>query len=602
MRGSPSIALRAAVFSAALGAAYLILGGHWVSGALVFPFRALAALAMLALAVVMLSGRVPAAGRLPAATPRRRRVWLDCAATSGLVVAVLCVFFWLLVSLPRGIDRIAIAAEPWLRPDAAAARSAPGDDEEDDGVSRPGNWLWSDHLERQLPQRTNLRMGNRPEVFLRINAADDAAALLAGQVYVSAFALSVYRDGTWAAAAPEEGGAILPDADGGWSILPVPAGRENARAIRHEVFHAANVGGQNVLTALQGVVAAGVAPLQRIDDGFFILPAADGADGFDYPAISRPLTIHDLPDDHPMLPAARMDARDPLVAPSGHPRVAAHLADTAASLASGTVDIATLRKIESWLHGAFDYSLETTNPNDLDPLENFLFAERRGHCEHFATVGALITRSLGLPSRVAYGWAGGTWYEASRLMVFRSREAHAWTEVLVPDVGWVVMDPTPPPGIDGTRARIAPPEESPPDPAEMLAHIDTLSTPTALGDAAAAGMLALAGLTAVALLGYRAARLPALGVAGHHASSASGHAASRYLEAWHAACPPRFPGETLRRQFADMKHPPPFAAELLDYHYQSRYARVPADAATEHRLAREIQRWRHDMKNRKLPE
>ena len=80
-------------------------------------------------------------------------------------------------------------------------------------------------------------------------------------------------------------------------------------------------------------------------------------------------------------------------------------------------------------------------------MENFLFEEKRGHCEYFATAGALMARALGLPSRVAYGWAGGTWYDDAGLFVFRANEAHAWTEVWLENFGWVLH------GSDAANAR-----------------------------------------------------------------------------------------------------------------------------------------------------
>ena len=133
------------------------------------------------------------------------------------------------------------------------------------------------------------------------------------------------------------------------------------------------------------------------------------------------------------------------------------LARTAAG--SGSVKEQLLR-IQEHLRTTLQYSLETTNVRDLDPLENFLFEEKRGHCEYFATAGALMARALGIPSRVAYGWAGGKWFEASGLFVFRANEAHSWTEVWLDRHGWVIMDPTPQANGAGERAQVAGPGET----------------------------------------------------------------------------------------------------------------------------------------------
>ena len=55
-----------------------------------------------------------------------------------------------------------------------------------------------------------------------------------------------------------------------------------------------------------------------------------------------------------------------------------------------------LKNIRRFLRDNYRYSLITENPRNLDPLENFLFEEKRGHCEFFATAGALTEGSWGL--------------------------------------------------------------------------------------------------------------------------------------------------------------------------------------------------------------
>jgi transglutaminase-like putative cysteine protease len=130
----------------------------------------------------------------------------------------------------------------------------------------------------------------------------------------------------------------------------------------------------------------------------------------------------------------------------------------AESITPGTLK-SQLKQIRDAIRQECAYSLDIENPENLDPLENFLFHEKRGHCEMFATAGALCARALGIPARIAYGWAGGTYYESSNLFVFRAREAHAWTEVLIDGIGWVVMDCTPPASIGNSQP--APPDASP---------------------------------------------------------------------------------------------------------------------------------------------
>ena len=581
-------ALNILSLAAALFAAHALMSGTLLPGPLAgLP---LAVRGILALAVLALGIRGFAAGRTttPAArvSTRRRRTRLDIAAAAGLWLVFHAVFLWLLGATPRVIERIGIAAEPWLRPEQANIRNEL--EIEAASADLPGNWLWQDRRSRALPRRTNLRPGNRPEVFLRFDTPEDAAAVVSNQAYVSSFALSRYANGRWATAAHPP---APPDTtEDGVSQFPTAPGREDFPLISHEVFHGINSAGQNVLTALQGVVSAGISPLEPHDDGFLMLPdPPETGIGYQYRAQSRPLMLADLPPETPFItssetPLARLEIPE-------NTRIATHLTEQTREIIGENPTADSLAKLEEWLRSAYDYSLQTHNPLDLDPLENFLFAERKGHCEHFAMTAALMVRTIGLPSRVAYGWAGGTWYESSRLMVFRSREAHAWTEIWLPDFGWVVMDPTPPSGIEGTRSRIAPPEEESPDPIEELTDDEAFVDNTRI-DLAATWILGIFGLPALAALALRRRKRRELTLHGViHPSDVPG---AGYLAAWLAASPPAWPGETMRTRIRRMEKRPPFADQLIDYHYRRQYAGARRQADIERDLERAIRKWQRN--------
>lgn len=78
-----------------------------------------------------------------------------------------------------------------------------------------------------------------------------------------------------------------------------------------------------------------------------------------------------------------------------------------------------------------------------DPILDFLFDDRRGHCEYFATATALVARSAGVPARVVAGYRVAEENAVGKYWVVREKNAHAWTEVWIPEKGFVTVDATP---------------------------------------------------------------------------------------------------------------------------------------------------------------
>ena len=84
-----------------------------------------------------------------------------------------------------------------------------------------------------------------------------------------------------------------------------------------------------------------------------------------------------------------------------------------------------------------------TPPAMLDrPIDRFLFEERRGFCEHYASAFVVLMRAAGIPARVVTGYMGGELNTIGNYFIVRQSDAHAWSEVWLENKGWVRFDPT----------------------------------------------------------------------------------------------------------------------------------------------------------------
>ncbi|HEX3146226.1 MAG TPA: transglutaminaseTgpA domain-containing protein [Pyrinomonadaceae bacterium] len=105
-----------------------------------------------------------------------------------------------------------------------------------------------------------------------------------------------------------------------------------------------------------------------------------------------------------------------------------------------------VRLVESHLREKYGYTLEM-KAGGADPLADFLFNVKQGHCEYFATAMAVMLRTQGIATRVVNGFLPGEYNQAAGAFTVRQSDAHSWVEVYFPySKTWVTFDPTPPAG------------------------------------------------------------------------------------------------------------------------------------------------------------
>ncbi len=118
-----------------------------------------------------------------------------------------------------------------------------------------------------------------------------------------------------------------------------------------------------------------------------------------------------------------------------------NLAETITAANNSNYDKAVT--LERYLATHFGYTLELPRAMPQDPLANFLFERKKGHCEYFASSMAVMLRSLHIPSRIVTGFRGGEFNDLTGQYLVRASDAHSWVEAYFPGAGWISFDPTP---------------------------------------------------------------------------------------------------------------------------------------------------------------
>lgn len=310
-----------------------------------------------------------------------------------------------------------------------------------------------DRSDNVLAARDSLDMTSRPRLSDRI-------VMTVRSPIVSFWRAEVFDtwDGsTWTRSYGRAGNMLV-----GGRVTPPPEDTAAYRGVESTQEFRLEAGFATVLPAAASPVQVD-SPVdlgQRVD-GTLITPFRAVGRGTTYEVTSRqvPIDARTLQGERRAVDAAR---EDPVAAAvvaqyAREPVITRRVADAAARVteASGS-DFERIRALEKWMGDRTTYSLDAPlSPRGVDVVDHFLFESREGWCEQIASSLVVMARSVGVPARLATGYAPGEWDSTGRRFVVREREAHAWAEVWFPDSGWVPFDPTAAVPLAGTEEAVA---------------------------------------------------------------------------------------------------------------------------------------------------
>jgi transglutaminase-like putative cysteine protease len=165
--------------------------------------------------------------------------------------------------------------------------------------------------------------------------------------------------------------------------------------------------------------------------------------------LDRPISRYEAESELPEFEAdqARMDATSPPDVARQYlelPLLDLRISQLAEQITASNVDdYDKALAIELYLRSHFGYTLDLPRTQPQDPVANFLFERKQGHCEYFASSMAVMLRALGIPSRIVNGFRTGEFNDLTGQYVIRASNAHSWVEAYFPGTGWISFDPTP---------------------------------------------------------------------------------------------------------------------------------------------------------------
>lgn len=129
--------------------------------------------------------------------------------------------------------------------------------------------------------------------------------------------------------------------------------------------------------------------------------------------------------------------------PDTLPQRVKDLAQKIVTEAKATTPYDQASALESWLRTNIKYNDQIPAPaQGQDGVDYVLFVTQQGYCDYYASAMAVMARSLGIPARIATGFAQGTYDKQRGVYQVYQNNAHTWVEIYFPKYGWIQFEPT----------------------------------------------------------------------------------------------------------------------------------------------------------------
>jgi len=586
--------MRAAILIINLIIAYVLLSG-WPES---LPIWMRAGLALIVVMVaVPLSDASSKSKNRPRLSSLRAPKWLDYLYIGAVIFCIELLLLAVFTLGPKTTEEIHEDVKYWLTSKELPSETTVG---APDKLSHngAGNWLWDNHFKRSHPKQASKRPPNKPEIFMHVASKFSRASLRKHSIYLRTFALDHFDGDTWSIhqptkliiEKPEDSKIQISPVNGTWrSLLPL---------YDHTVTQPYYRNGQNLLTTLQNTIDTDVKTLTKVSTDTYILPRLNKDKiSYSYSATSQPVLLDQITELDKNIAIGR--THSVYLSRVSNDRLQRKLTNFAASVDRKLPLAQQLSALKKLINDQCRYSLDIENKREINALENFLFEEKSGYCEFYASAAAMLCRELGIPSRIAFGWSGGKFFESSNLFVFRSKHAHAWTEIYLDGYGWVIFDTTPPTENAVTESAQ---DEVPPDLTDTTEYpdddlLDENSVTSMITWMKVLITLAILMFFVFALLLIRRYMQPSQ----RSSSAAYVKHEPKYLQLFQKVSTklghPIKPGQTLMQSVQHLKDQhidtlglESLLDEILSYHYDTVYRNAPADKIAESKITSELKK------------